>query len=93
LQVLRGVGARDRLETARRLRAIICSVFRFAVATGRASNDSTTALRGALRAMTDGRRAAIVEPAAIGELLRAVDVRVPLREHRSTIASSGSVRR
>jgi len=31
LQVLRGVEARDRLETARRLRAIIGSVFRFAI--------------------------------------------------------------
>jgi integrase len=73
LQVLRGIEARDRLETARRLRAIIGSVFRFAVATGRASNDPTGALRGALIAPTVRHRAATIEPAGIGELLRAID--------------------
>ena len=73
LQVLRGVEARDRLETARRLRAVIGSTFRFAVATGRASNDPTGALRGALIAPTVRHRSAIVEPAGLGELLRAID--------------------
>jgi integrase len=73
LQVLRGVEARDRLETARRLRAIIGSVFRFAVATGRASSDPTGALRGALIAPTLRHRAAVIEPAALGELLRAIE--------------------
>lgn len=73
LQVLRGVEARDRLETARRLRSIVGSVFRFAVATGRASNDPTAALRGALIAPTVRPRAAIVEPTALGELLRAIN--------------------
>ena len=73
LQVLRGIEARDRLETARRLRAIIGSVFRFAVATGRASNDPTGALRGALITPTVRHRAAIIDPAALGELLRAID--------------------
>ena len=72
LQVLRGVEARDRLETARRLRSIVGSVFRFAVATSRASNDPTAALRGALIAPTVRPRAAIVEPTALGELLRAI---------------------
>ena len=73
LQVLRGVEARDRLETARRLRSVIGSAFRFAIATGRASNDPTGALRGALVAPTVRHRAAIVEPTALGELLRAID--------------------
>jgi integrase len=73
LQVLRNVEARDRLETARRLRSIIGSVFRFAVATGRASNDPTFALRGALIAPTVRPRAAIIDPAGLGELLRAID--------------------
>jgi integrase len=73
LQVLRAVEARDRLETARRLRSVIGSAFRFAVATGRASNDPTGALRGALIAPIVRHRAAIIEPAALGELLRALD--------------------
>jgi integrase len=71
--VLRAVEARDRLETARRLRSVIGSAFRFAVATGRASNDPTGALRGALIAPIVRHRAAIIEPAALGELLRALD--------------------
>jgi integrase len=73
LQVLRRAEARDRLETARRLRSVIGSIFRFAVATGRASNDPTPALRGALVAPTVRPRAAIVDPAGFGELLRAID--------------------
>jgi integrase len=73
LAVLRGVEARDRLETAHRLRSVIGSVFRFAVATGRASNDPTAALRGALIAPTVRPRGAIVESAGLGELLRAIE--------------------
>ena len=73
LQVLRGVEARERLETAHRLRAFIGSVFRFAVATGRASSDPTAALRGALITPTVRPRAAIIDPAGLGELLRAID--------------------
>jgi hypothetical protein len=48
LAVLRGVESRGRHETARRLRATIGEVFRFAVATGRAESDPTGALKGAL---------------------------------------------
>jgi integrase len=73
LQVLRRVEARDRLETARRLRSIIGSVFRFAIATGRASSDPTAALRGALIAPRVRPRAAIIDPPGLGELLRAID--------------------
>jgi hypothetical protein len=73
LQVLRAVESRERLETAHRLRAFIGSIFRFAVATGRASIDPTGALRGALITPTVRPRAAIVDPAAFGELLRAID--------------------
>jgi integrase len=72
LAVLRSVEARGRLEAARRLRALIGEVFRFAVATGRAEADPTTALRGALTAPVVCHRAAIVEPAGFGGLLRAI---------------------
>jgi integrase len=73
LQVLRAVESRDRLETSRRLRSVIGSVFRFAVATGRASGDPTFALRGALIAPRVRPRAAIIDPVGVGELLRAID--------------------
>src|ERR1700719_4425881 len=73
LAVLRQVEAAGRLETARRLRAIIGQAFRFAVATGRAMSDPTSALRGALTAPVVQHRAAIVEPVPFGALLRAID--------------------
>jgi integrase len=73
LEVLRRVEARGRHETARRLRAIISRVFRYAVATARADTDPTFALRGALTTPRVKSRAAITEPKAFGELLRAVD--------------------
>jgi integrase len=72
LRVLKVVEARGRLETAKRLRATIGQVFRFAVATGRADADPTASLRGAIASPVVQHRAAIVEPKAFGGLLRAV---------------------
>jgi integrase len=72
LAVLRGVESRGCHETARRLRATIGEVFRFAVATGRAESDPTGALKGALTSPTVNHRAAIIEPKAFGGLLRAL---------------------
>lgn len=72
LAVLRPVEARGRHETARRLRATIGEVFRYAVATGRADADPTGALKGALVTPTVRHRAAIVEPKAFGGVLRAI---------------------
>lgn len=72
LRVLRKVEARGRLETAKRLRATVGQVFRYAVATGRADGDPTSALTGALAAPTVRHRAAIIDPAEFGGLLRAI---------------------
>ncbi|WGJ15503.1 tyrosine-type recombinase/integrase [Methylocapsa sp. D3K7] len=72
LGILRAVEARGRHETARRLRATIGQVFRYAVATGRAESDPTGALKGALIAPTVQHRAAIIEPKAFGGVLRAI---------------------
>ncbi|MEC9346279.1 MAG: integrase arm-type DNA-binding domain-containing protein [Pseudomonadota bacterium] len=73
LDVLRRVETTGRLETARRLRSTIGSVFRYAIATARAENDPTVALRGALVAPKVTHRAAITDPRALGGLLRAID--------------------
>jgi integrase len=73
LQVLRGVEARGRWESARRLRATIGSIFRYAVVTGRAIGDPTSALRGALTAPIVRHRSAIIDPKGLGALLRAID--------------------
>jgi len=72
LRVLKAVEARGRLETAKRLRATIGQVFRFAVATGRADADPTASLRGAIASPVVQHRAAIVEPKAFGGLLRSI---------------------
>jgi integrase len=65
--------ARGRLESARRLRSTISRVFRYAIATARAEDDPTFALRGALATPTVKPRAAITDPKAFGSLLRAID--------------------
>jgi integrase len=72
LAVLRNVEARGKHETAKRLRATIGEVFRFAVASGRAATDPTGALKGALISPKVKHRAAIIEPKAFGGLLRAI---------------------
>jgi integrase len=73
LAVLRKAEARDKLETARRLRATIGEVFRYAIATARATNDPTFALRGALIAPKVKNRAAITDAKELGRLLRAIE--------------------
>jgi integrase len=73
LVVLKEVEARGIHETARKLRTAIGDVFRYAIATARAENDPTTALRGALVTPTVTPRAAIVTPNAFGGLLRAIE--------------------
>jgi integrase len=72
LAVLRPFEAEAHFETANPLRAIIGQVFRYAVATGRTTSDPTRDLRGAIAAPRPTHRAAIIEPSAFGELLRAV---------------------
>jgi integrase len=73
LAVLRIVELRGRLETARRLRSTIGSVFRYAIATARAANDPTFALKGALQTPKVKHRAAITDPKGVGAMLRAIE--------------------
>ncbi|MGY4304792.1 integrase [Bradyrhizobium sp. USDA 4369] len=73
LRVLQPLEAAGKLETAKRLRAVIGAVFRYAVTTARANADPTQALRGAIASPKPKHRAAIIEPVAFGGLLRAID--------------------
>jgi hypothetical protein len=73
LVVLRKVEKRGHKETARRLRGAIGRVFRYAIATLRAEDDPTYALRGALSAPIVANRAAITDEEQLGELLRKID--------------------
>jgi integrase len=73
LATLKKVEAKGHLETARRMRSLASRIFRFAVATSRASSDPAAMLRGALTAPITKHHSAILDPAKLGELLRAID--------------------
>lgn len=73
LATLQQVERSGRRESARRLRAAIGSVFRFAIATLRAENDPTFALKDALERPKVTHRAALTDPEKLGGLMRAID--------------------
>lgn len=73
LAALKRIEAKGKHETARRCRSFASRVFRYAVATGRAETDPTSMLRGALVAPKVQHHSAILDPRAVGELLRSID--------------------
>lgn len=70
LAVLKAAEHKGQRETARRLRSFSSRIFRYAVATARASADPAQPLQGALISPAAKHHAAIIEPAALGALLR-----------------------
>ena len=88
-----------RRETARRLRGVIGSFFRYAIVTLRATSDPTLALQGALLAPKVNHRAAITDEKEVGGLLRAIDgydgwptLKAALQFTALTFARPGEVR-
>jgi integrase len=73
LDLLRRIERSGKLETAQRVKQQAGRIFRYAVATGRASDDPTAALRGALKTPITRHRASITDPKLIGPLLRVVE--------------------
>lgn len=73
LAVLRTSEKAGQRETARRLRSFASRVFRYAVATARATTDPAQPLKGALVSPVAKHHAAITDPVAFGGLLRAID--------------------
>lgn len=73
LPVLRRVEEKGIVYTAKRLRQYCEAVFVYAIATGRAERNVGADLRGALLPCRVKNRPAIVEPKAVGKLLRAMD--------------------
>lgn len=73
LETLQKVEAKGHLETARRMRSLAGRIFRYGVATSRASADPSALLRGALVAPKVTHHSAILDPKAVGELLRAIE--------------------
>jgi integrase len=73
LAALRRIEAAGTIETAHRVKQKIGQVFRYAVATGRATRDPTGDLRGALAPIVSTSHAAVTDPKVVGELLQAID--------------------
>lgn len=73
LACIRKVESKGNFETAKRLRAKVGAVFRFAIANGTVQADPTYALRDALIRPKVTPRAAITDPKALGGLMRAID--------------------
>jgi integrase len=82
LNVFRRLEARGKHETAHRTMQRCGQLFRYAVATGRATRDPTQDLRGALAPVVTRHHAAITDPRRVGELLRALHgyVGLPMTE-------------
>ena len=73
LATLRRIEERGAVETAHRAHQNCGQVFRYAIATGRAERDPSPDLKGALPPVKQTHHAAITDPKAIAELLRALD--------------------
>ena len=72
LAALKKLEGRGNYETAKKARSFASRVFRYAVATGRAKVDPAALLSGALIAPKAKHYAAILDPIALGGLLRAI---------------------
>lgn len=73
LATLRRIEARGAIDTTHRVKSILSNVFRYAIATGRASRNPAADLGAALKTTVKGHHAAIVEPLRFGQLLRDID--------------------
>lgn len=73
LTVLEKMEKRGVPYSAGRTKAIIGQIFRYAIATDRAENDPSAALKGSLTPTVTKNRPTITKPQKIGGLLRAID--------------------
>ena len=73
LDVVKRIEKSGRRETARKLRGMMGSVFRYAVVTLRAQGDPTSALRGALLKPAVQHRPAITDEPRLGELMCSIN--------------------
>jgi len=73
LAVLKKIERAGKRETANRMRSFASRVFRYAVATARASTDPAQVLIGALVPPQVKHHGAITDPIALGALLRAIE--------------------
>jgi integrase len=99
LPVIRRLEAKGTLETAHRVNQICGQIFRYCIATGRATRDPSADLRGALQAVPENHFASILDADKLGGLLRAIDgytgsdaVRTALRMLSYTFVRPGELR-
>lgn len=100
LGVLRRIEQRGAAEVARRALQCCGQIFRYAIATGRASVDVTPNLKGALSKSKTRHHPAITEPSKVGELMRAIEgysgtfvVRCALKLGALTFVRPGELRK
>jgi integrase len=74
LQVLKRIEAKGLNETTHRVRSLCSNVFRFAMASGRATTNPADVLLHALAPVVTSNRAALTFPSRIGDLMRAIEV-------------------
>jgi len=98
--VLRRIEARGAVSVAHHTKQIVGQVFRYAIATGRASRDPSLDLRGALPPVRQRHFGAITEPAEVAGLMRAIEgyhgstvVRCALQFTALTFARPGEIRK
>ena len=72
LQTLRRIEGRGAHETAHTLRQTAGQVFRYGIATGRCERDPAPDLHGALQPIVVKHMAAVLEPAGVSALMRAI---------------------
>lgn len=72
LDALRKIEARGAIETAHRAKNVAGQVFRYAIASGRASRDPSADLRGAMAIAKTRHFAAITSPKEVGKLMLAI---------------------
>ena len=73
LAACRVLEIQNKLSAAHRTKSTCGQVFRYAIATGRATYDPTEALRGALKPIQVSHRAAITDPAEVAKLLMTIN--------------------
>ena len=100
LALIRKIEARGTNEVAHIVRTICSSVFRYAIASGRAERDPAADLKGALQRRVRKSHAALTAPEAVGDLMNAIDnypgslvVRSALQLMALTFCRSGEIRR
>ena len=73
LGLLRAIETRGTVDMAHRIQQHCGAIFRYAIATGRATNDPVPSLRGALATVKQEHLAALTDPVEFGQLLRDIE--------------------